>query len=275
MAIETQKFIRKPLYVDAVQITRANFDAVVAWCGGEVMQDDVPGRGRSKKYIKIDVHQPKNPRQTKAKVGDWLLKTEKGFKIYTDKAFHESFHLPEEDHRGDETVEENLISPTEEVVPGVTVNEAIRLLRAHAKIQDEVGFDVVVVPATPETIAEAVRENEEARAAYPEETTIGGTPREEIDLQELNPAVGPRVDEGEIEKKIADAVEPTSTKPVVEDHQVDVDGGVSINDSSSAPPPVHAGKRVLTEQEQNEMDPDEIRDLLKSGEVILAQDIAA
>src|SRR3954466_1127740 len=102
MVVETTRFIRKPLYVEAVRITNKNFDAIVSWCQGEVMQDDVPGRGRSKKYIKVDVHNPKNPRQTKGKVGDWILKTDRGYKIYTDKAFHESFHTPEEDHRASE-----------------------------------------------------------------------------------------------------------------------------------------------------------------------------
>lgn len=216
MAVETKTFIRKPLYVEAVRITGANFDAVCSWCQGEVMQDDVPGRGRSKKYIKVDVHNPKNPRQTKAKVGDWLLKTEKGYKIYTDKAFHESFHLVEEDTRSEqelgakESLEtargEGLISESEEVVPGVTVVEAIRLLRAHARIQDEIGPGVELVPATPEAIAQAVNENEAARRQ---------------------------------EEKVAE------------------------------------GKRVLSVEEQKEMDADEIRELIQSGEVILAQDIAA
>jgi len=36
-----------------------------------------------------------------------------------------------------------------------------------------------------------------------------------------------------------------------------------------------AGKRVLSEEEQKTMDSDEIRALLESGEVVLAQDLAA
>lgn len=91
MGVNTVKYIRKPLYVDAVRVTEENFDEIVAWCQGEVLTDDVPGQGTSRKYIKVRVHLPKNPRQTKAFVGDWILYTEKGYKVYTNKAFHASF----------------------------------------------------------------------------------------------------------------------------------------------------------------------------------------
>lgn len=97
MPIATQKYIRKPLYVDAVRITDDNFDEIVSWCQGEVQQDEVPHEGNpdGKQYIKVRVHNPKNPRQTKAFVGDWLLYTERGYKVYTTKAFHASFDLVE------------------------------------------------------------------------------------------------------------------------------------------------------------------------------------
>jgi hypothetical protein len=96
MSISTRQYIRKPLYVDAVRITGANFDEIVAWCQGEVQQDG-PGKGTGKKYIRVRVHNPKTPRQTKAFVGDWLLYTERGYKVYTNKAFHESFdEIPSE-----------------------------------------------------------------------------------------------------------------------------------------------------------------------------------
>jgi hypothetical protein len=91
MSVTTTKFIRKPLYVDAVRITRENFNDVAAWCQGEIQRDEIPGKGTSKPYIRIRVHNPKNPRQTKAFVGDWLLYTERGYKVYTKKAFHASF----------------------------------------------------------------------------------------------------------------------------------------------------------------------------------------
>lgn len=100
MSVTTTKFVRKPLYVDAVQVSRDNFDDVAAWCQGEICQDEIPGKGTGKKYIKVRVHHPKNPRQTKAMVGDWILYTERGYKIYTHKAFLLSFdEVRDEDHQ--------------------------------------------------------------------------------------------------------------------------------------------------------------------------------
>lgn len=93
------KFIRKPLYVDAVRITRANFEEVATWCQGEIQRDEVPGKGTSKPFIRVRVHNPKNPRQTKAMVGDWLLYTERGYKVYTNTAFRASFdEMPIQDN---------------------------------------------------------------------------------------------------------------------------------------------------------------------------------
>lgn len=106
MSIATTKFIRKPLFVDAVRITSANFDEIATWCQGEVQQDEVDGKGVGKKYIKVRTHNPKNVRQTKAFVGDWLLYTERGYKVYTNKAFHASF-----DEVTDEVSAPTLIAP--------------------------------------------------------------------------------------------------------------------------------------------------------------------
>ncbi len=89
MTIVTQKWIRKPLYVDAVQITEDNFDEICVWCQGTIEFE--PMIEGSKKYIKVRVHNPKTPRQTKAFVGDWLLYTERGYKVYIAKAFYASF----------------------------------------------------------------------------------------------------------------------------------------------------------------------------------------
>jgi hypothetical protein len=87
MGINTTKYVRKPLYVEAVQVTEANFDEMVAWCNGAVEVEE----GNGKKFIRIWVHNPMGPRQTKAFVGDWILRHQKGFKIYTQKAFEASF----------------------------------------------------------------------------------------------------------------------------------------------------------------------------------------
>lgn len=88
MTVETTKYVRKPLYVDAVQVTNENLDEIGAWCQGDVTTDDSGTR-----YIHVRVHNPKTPRQSKAFVGDWILYTDRGYKVYTHKAFHASFEL--------------------------------------------------------------------------------------------------------------------------------------------------------------------------------------
>ena len=85
MSLETQKFVRKPFDVEAVQVTEENFDAVVEWTAGQVeFKDD------GTKYIRVRVHQPMNPEQTRAYIGDWVLYS-RGFKVYKDKAFRNNF----------------------------------------------------------------------------------------------------------------------------------------------------------------------------------------
>jgi len=92
MGVTTKKYVKKPLIVEAVRITRKNFGEIVKWCDGDIHTEPRDHRENpGKKFIKIQVHNPINARQTKAFVGDWILKTERGFKIYPHKAFTESF----------------------------------------------------------------------------------------------------------------------------------------------------------------------------------------
>lgn len=185
--IDTQKYIRKPLYVDAVRITTANFEEIAAWCQGEIQENGPSG----KKCIKVRVHNPKNIRQTQAVVGDWLLYTERGYKVYTNKAFHASF---------DPVAVESTPVIAETAEPRFKHDEPIEM-----------------VPATPQAIADVVNEQQ----------------------------------------------------PVIA-----TDDGVAVTDSPTAPP-VPEGKTVLTLEEQAELTNEEIRELLKSGEYVLAQDLAA
>jgi len=206
MGVTTTQHIRKPLYVDAVRVTGANFDEIATWCLGEVQQDEVPGKGTGKRHIKVRVHNPKNPRQTKAFVGDWLLYTERGYKVYTNKAFHASFdevtaleHEAEPSYpygEGDTLVlgpecfvsqdgkmlcwrgvnyvqqSDEIVMGSDEIAPGITLNEAIEALRKGVTLEEQRGEGLVgpeeeeieIVPATAENIAQAVRENEAARS---------------------------------------------------------------------------------------------------------------
>lgn len=90
MAIETKRYVRKPLYVDAVKVTKENFDDLLVWCQGDL--GTVEGHPETQ-FIRIRVHNPQSPRQTRAFVGDWILYTERGYKIYTEKAFTENFDV--------------------------------------------------------------------------------------------------------------------------------------------------------------------------------------
>jgi hypothetical protein len=200
MPVQAQRYLRKPLYVDAVRITSTNFEEIAVWCQGEILKDEESGSG--KKFIKVRVHNPKNPRQTKAFVGDWLLYTERGYKVYTSKAFHAAFDRVESNGTAPVSDPRLTGDPVADAKPTITTE--VERLRADAGLDET----IELTPANPETIAQAVRDNEAAR----------------------------------IEE---DKIQPSAA----------------------------AGKRVLTEADQVRMTGEEVRELVQSGEAILAQDI--
>lgn len=253
MGVNTQRYIRKPLYVDAVQITAENFDEVAAWCQGTVETED-QGPHRGEKFIRVRVQHPKSPRQTQAFVDDWILYTDRGYKVYTNKAFTLSFDKvvsgskeasedrkthstakaktkrerhrqkrrrsepkPQKNHGGARIeIPELDTSPPEPESP--------EMQQARETIEAEGG---TIEPATPEAVARAVEEDAKARAA----TELA-------------------------EERIAELVE---------------------EDSPTAPPApvpdISEGKMVLSEQEQEQMGPEKVRVLISSGQAILAQDL--
>jgi hypothetical protein len=219
MAISTQKYIRKPLYVDAVRITAGNFDEIAAWCQGEVQQDDAAG----KKFIKVRVHNPKNPRQTKAFVGDWLLYTERGYKVYTNKAFHASFDVVPEQ-------QEAVKPPASEVRQVVDPTlMSVGPVAADPSPEKGVGEIHEVVEATPQSIADEVQRQEAARNHHD-----------------------------------ADLAKAQQAKPVNDEDE----------EPNKVEPSAAEGKRVLSLEEQKTMSPEELRELIQEGEVVLAQDLA-
>ena len=132
MSVSTTQYIRKPLFVAAVRVTGANFDEIANWCQGEVQTDEMPDGGTGKKYIRVRVHNPKNPRQTKAFVGDWLLYTERGYKVYTNKAFHASFDEARQEVQTPAATNGNgFHQGSDEILPGVTLAEAIIWLQVQ------------------------------------------------------------------------------------------------------------------------------------------------
>lgn len=103
MTIQTKKFVRHPLFVDAVRIEEdKQLDELAKWCGGRIRQGDP--RGQLERYIFLNVHTPLNERQKMAFVGDWILKTEKGFKFFQDEAFNKQF-VPAKEHNNENLYE--------------------------------------------------------------------------------------------------------------------------------------------------------------------------
>lgn len=218
--IQTQRYIRKPLYVDAVRVTAANFEDIAEWCQGEISRDE-PSETHKKgrRFIRVRVHNPVTPKQSKAYIGDWVLYTDKGYKIYNNRAFASAFDpapetdVPVSDERltGDPVVDANAETLSKEEHPG-------------SFGPPPVNGDVEFVRTTPHAIAEAIFEDDDKRA----------------DL-DIPPSNGTVESVPEQEKVVPSAVE---------------------------------GKRVLSVEEQSGLTPDEIRDLVQSGEAVLAQDVA-
>jgi len=92
--IETSKYVRKPFTVEGIQVSEENLEQVADWCGGHVRTQTTMSDG-AKRYVKVNVREPKTNRQTKAYVGDWILLSDGGYKVYTQSAFEKSFQ-PEE-----------------------------------------------------------------------------------------------------------------------------------------------------------------------------------
>lgn len=92
MSVETRKFNRKSFPVDAVQVTEENMEDVADWCQGTLEKTEPSeGKPEGERYIQVRVHRPLSPRQTRAFVGDHVLYAGTGYKVYTDRAFQNSF----------------------------------------------------------------------------------------------------------------------------------------------------------------------------------------
>jgi hypothetical protein len=89
------KFIRKPLFVHAVQVTPDNIDAVAAWCGGTVTQAEYKLMGLAHNMGAILL--PKQGRNSDedqlVKIGHWITKYRSNFRAWTNKAFF-AVYLP-------------------------------------------------------------------------------------------------------------------------------------------------------------------------------------
>lgn len=302
MEVTTERFIRKPLYVDAVRVKADNFEAVAAWCEGEIHKE-TEGPRTGKSYIRVRVQYPKSPRQSKAFIGDWVLYTETGYKVYTNPAFRKSFDEFEEpkveaerpataeeireklpnaqDRRPTAPPQDDRKTTHEPPLPEPPVIEPGADLGSTPQ-----GEPIEVVEATPQAIAEVVNEQQppdeepiHLETKPYEETVRAQEEREEEPVVPYN-ETSPPVDQdppGIIPvhpEHLAD-VPPVTEEPVSEEELVG--GPVSQPEpiSEQEPEDAAAGKRVLSEEEQRQMGPDAVREMLGTGDVILAQDLAA
>lgn len=85
-ALHLETYQRKPFEVLAAQVTEGNMSEVADWCEGEIRTTADGNR-----FIKVHVSHPLMARQTRAFVGDWVLFAGRGYKVYTSKAFGNSF----------------------------------------------------------------------------------------------------------------------------------------------------------------------------------------
>jgi hypothetical protein len=309
MEVATEKYIRKPLYVDAVRVTAANFDDLAQWCDGEVQIEELKESGGTRKYIKVRVHNPKNPRQTKAFVGDWILYTERGYKVYTNKAFRTAFdpvtaenaRLSDDRLTGDPAADAKAEEKTEAQVrqerdlppqprrvgPQVDIQdrrpESPEMKEARETIEADGG---TVEPATPQAVADAVRQNEEARDEHQPEHAEGPKDPDEASVEETVDDSGQvEAPDTGIDETPIPATPPEETPiPATPEDETPIapPPTPAITPPTGRPEPISeqppedaaAGKRVLSEDEQRQMGPDAVREMVRSGDVVLAQDLA-
>ena len=85
--MQTQKFVHKPLYVEAVRVNASNFYEVASWCNGTTSTDD-----DNRAFIQVPVVRAVKPRPHRAFYGDWVVLTGGGFKVFKTNAFCKTFN---------------------------------------------------------------------------------------------------------------------------------------------------------------------------------------
>lgn len=92
MSVAVEVWQRKPFFVEAVQVTEENIEAIAEWCNGRITATKGDEDNR---YIKVHVKNPMTARQTKAFVNDWVLRSGDSFKVYKHESFLKVFDKTE------------------------------------------------------------------------------------------------------------------------------------------------------------------------------------
>lgn len=90
-----ESFVRKQFPVEAVRVDPLNIKEVAAACHGQIRHDGSKENQFSRDYIKVRVLLPLNDEQTKARIGDWVVRQGRSFKVYKDSAFRKTFEYPD------------------------------------------------------------------------------------------------------------------------------------------------------------------------------------
>lgn len=85
------QFVRKQFSVNAVRVTPLNIREVAQACHGKIMHDGEKEGNLSRDYIKVRVILPLHDEQTKARIGDWVVRQGRTFKVYKDGTFRKTF----------------------------------------------------------------------------------------------------------------------------------------------------------------------------------------
>jgi hypothetical protein len=93
--VKTFRYVRKPFYVDAVQVTKENIEEVAKWCNG-TRQLDLNGN----EFIKVLQQRSRVVPKTRAFVGDWVLSSKFGVRVYSNRAFDKAFEYVAEVSEG-------------------------------------------------------------------------------------------------------------------------------------------------------------------------------
>jgi hypothetical protein len=87
----TSRWVRKNSNVEAVRLNRAEIHKIAFWCGGAIMATDTGGReGNGALFILLPFKSNYN-KPNRAFMGDWILKDDDGFKVYSHEAFQGVF----------------------------------------------------------------------------------------------------------------------------------------------------------------------------------------
>ena len=100
--VKPRPYIRKNFPVVAVQVNAGNMTQIAEWCGGIIKVSPANERYPESEYVFIEAYRPTHDRQTRAYVGDWIVKSEKGYRVFNHRAFKDNFERQYETQTDDD-----------------------------------------------------------------------------------------------------------------------------------------------------------------------------